>query len=185
MIRADQGEKAMTPISSDELIERPIRESISNIEAHVVSLESLLSKFHDHAQDHKDGGAGLAQLEILSGVFEDLATGTAEPSLAAHPIWSEKERDTWSPFAVEVSDHLYALWPHVVELINFRRQTDKPHGFAKIVSLQRRFDALWSHVAPLPEWVQTPDDGREQDEVAHREYVASLPTAEASPSVPN
>ncbi|MBX3231995.1 MAG: hypothetical protein KIT84_20235 [Labilithrix sp.] len=164
---------------SDELIEQRIHETLSNIEPHVYALEDLLSPFFDDfSDDDDDGGAGLAHLDNLSCVLQQLIEGNAESvaAQATQGIWSEEQRDTWSPFAVQVSNHLYALWPHVVELIELRQQTKRPYGFAGIVSLQRRFNALLSHEAIECELVFESDEVlRKRDEAAYAEYVASQP----------
>lgn len=164
------------PDEADEIIEREIRGVLAEIDGHVSAVEVLLTPFHDHTGDHDDGGAGLAHLEVLSNVFDDIVTGNLQPGWADHPIWSEKERDTWSPFATEVSDHLYATWPLVVKLVDLRQQTTKPHGFASIVLLRWRIEAAGDHRPPPQLWTNQPaEDPHAQDELAHQErYQAHL-----------
>jgi len=160
---------------ADEIIEREIRAVLAEIDGHVSAVEVLLTPFHDHTGNHDDGGAGLAHLEILSSVFDDIVTGNLQPGWADNPIWSEKERDTWSPFATEVSDHLYATWPLVVKLVELRQRTTSPHGFASIVALKWRIEAAGEQTPPLSHWASLPaGDLRAQDELAYRERQQAL-----------
>lgn len=158
------------PDEADETIEREIRSVLAEIDRHVSAVEVLLTPFHEHTGDHDDGGAGLAHLEFLSGVFDALVTGNLQPERADHPLWSEKERDTWSPFATEVSDHLYAAWPLVVKLVDLRLRTTKPHGLANIVLLRWRIEAAGEH-RPPPQLSTSPpaEDLHAQDELAYGE----------------
>ncbi len=138
------------PDEADETIEREIRAVLAEIDGHVSAVEVLLTRFHDDTgdDDDDDGGAGLAHLEVLSIVFDDIVTGNLHPQWADHRIWSEKERDTWSPFATEVSDHLYATWPLVVKLVDLRQRTTKPYGLASIALLRWRIEAAGDHRPP-------------------------------------
>lgn len=136
------------PDEADEIIEREIRAVLAEIDVHLSAVEVLLSKFHDETGDDDDGGAGLAHLEVLSLVFDDIVTDNLQPGWADHRIWSEKERDRWSPFATEVSDHLYATWPLVVKLVDLRQQMTKPCGLASIALLRWRVEAAGEHRPP-------------------------------------
>lgn len=157
------------PNEPDELIEREIRAVLAEIDVHVSAVEVLLTPFHDHTGDHDDGGAGLAHLEVLSLVFDDIVTGNLQPGWADHRIWSEKERDTWSPFATEVSDHLYATWPLVVKLVDLRQQTTKPYGLASIALLRWRIEAAGDHRPPPQLRTNQPaEEFAAQDELAYR-----------------
>lgn len=64
---------------SEGKIEGELSFVLAEIDAQVSSLERLLSRFHtdesDATGDDDDGGAGLAHLEALVGIYNAMTTG--------------------------------------------------------------------------------------------------------------
>lgn len=159
----------------DLVVEKQIRDAVAGIEMHVTGLEGLLCKFYDdtpEGPDQDDGGAGLAHLEVLSSVFDDLIGGRLTAGWENDRIWSEKERDTWSPFATEVTNHVYAIPPLVLRVQELREQTTKPYGFSNLANLSYRVTSLFEHTEPEPGWVEMSRVvSRNEDEEAYEAYT--------------
>jgi hypothetical protein len=133
-------------------IEGELSSVLAEIEAHVSSLERLLSRFHtdesDPTGDDDDGGAGLAHLEALVGIYDAITTGELNATWADAPIWSEAQRDRWSNFANEVSEHLYAVRPLTIRLEEVLRRSGRRRGLGRVAVLKCRFEALLEHRPP-------------------------------------
>lgn len=137
---------------SAEALEGELTSVLAEVEAHVSSLERLLSRFHademDETGDDDDGGGGLAHLEVLLVAYETMTTGDVRAAWADDPIWSEAQRDRWSDFASEVSEYLYAIRPLTMRLEGLLRRSGRRRGLGRVAVIRWRFEALLEHRPP-------------------------------------
>lgn len=87
-------------------------------------------------------------MEALVGIYDAMTTGEPNGTWADAPIWSEAQRDRWSDFAREVSDHVYAFRPLTIRLEEVLRRSGRRVGLGRVVVLKCRFEALLEHRPP-------------------------------------
>jgi hypothetical protein len=171
----------------DSAVERKISDTVAGIEAHVTALENLLCQFcededdegrhreegHDAppAGDDNDWGAGLAHMKVLARVFDDLIEGRLQPGWEQHPIWSEKERNTWSPFATEVTNLVHAIPPLILKVQELWTRTSRPYGFNNMLFLGWRIRDLSEHQTADEDYIDVSREASsEEDALAYEEY---------------